>query len=58
MAIPKNPIILLSYINTQLRDFYSTLDDLCASLMISKEELEQKLNAIDYFYNKETNRFE
>lgn len=58
MAIPKDPIILLSYINTQLRDFYSTLDDLCASLMISKEELEQKLNAIDYFYNKETNRFE
>ena len=58
MSIPKDPIILLSYINTQLRDFYSTLDDLCASLMISKEELEQKLNAIDYFYNKETNRFE
>ncbi len=58
MAIPKDPVMLLSYINTQLRDFYSTLDDLCASLMISKEELEEKLNAIDYFYNEVSNRFE
>ena len=58
MAIPKDPAMLLSYINTQLRDFYPTLDELCSSLMISKEELEQTLETIDYTYNEMTNRFE
>ena len=24
--IPKDPVMLLSYVNTQLRDFYGTLD--------------------------------
>ena len=58
MAIPKDPAMLLSYINTQLRDFYPNLDELCSSLMISKEELEQTLKIIDYVYNESTNRFE
>lgn len=58
MAIPKDPAMLLSYINTQLRDFYPNLDELCSSLMISKEELVKTLETIDYIYNAETNRFE
>lgn len=58
MAIPKDPAMLLSYINTQLRDFYPSLDELCSSLMISKEELVKTLETIDYIYNAETNRFE
>ena len=58
MAIPKDPAMLLSYINTQLRDFYPNLDELCSSLMISREELEQTLETIDYVYNEATNRFE
>lgn len=58
MAIPKDPAMLLSYINTQLRDFYPNLDELCSSLMISREELEKKLETIDYFYNEAANRFE
>ena len=58
MAIPKDPAMLLSYVNTQLRDFYPTLDELCNSLMISREELEKTLETIDYVYNPETNRFE
>lgn len=58
MAIPKDPAMLLSYINTQLRDFYPNLDELCGSLMISREELEKKLETIDYFYNETANRFE
>ena len=32
MAIPKDPMILMSYVNTQLRDFYSSLDELCSAL--------------------------
>ena len=58
MAIPKDPVMLLSYINTQLRDFYPNLDELCGSLMISKEEVMNTLESIDYTYNAETKRFE
>ena len=52
-----NPIILLSYINTKLRDDYKDLDELCEDLKIDKDELEKKLNGIGYFYNKELNQF-
>lgn len=57
MSIPKDPVMLLSYINTQLRDFYSDLDDLCISLQIEKHWLEDTLGQIDYFYQKENNQF-
>lgn len=57
MPIPNDPIILLSYINTQLRDFYPTIDELCKSLCVDKEDIEQKLNAVGYVYNEESNRF-
>ncbi|MCK0084636.1 DUF4250 domain-containing protein [[Clostridium] symbiosum] len=41
--IPQDPIICLSYVNTQLRDFYSSLDLLCDDLMINRDELVKKL---------------
>lgn len=55
--LPKDPVMLLSYINTQLRDFYPNLDELCKTLDIDKGELENKLAAIDYRYNAEMNKF-
>ena len=30
--IPKDPFMLLSYVNTQLRDFYPDLDQMCQAL--------------------------
>lgn len=57
MSIPKDPIILLSYINTQLRDYYPNLEELCSSLMIEKETLIKTLQTIDYEYNAKTNQF-
>lgn len=57
MSIPKDPFILLSYINTQLRDFYSNLDDLCNNLQIEKQWLEDTLSQIDYYYQNEHNQF-
>ncbi|MDE7425792.1 MAG: DUF4250 domain-containing protein [Lachnospiraceae bacterium] len=57
MSIPKDPFILLSYINTQLRDFYSNLDDLCSNLQIEKRWLEDTLGQIDYYYQVENNQF-
>jgi len=57
MNIPKDPTILLSYVNTMLRDEYSSLDELCKSLNIQQEELEKKLSVIGYRYSPEQNRF-
>ena len=55
--LPKDSVMLLSYINTQLRDFYPNLDELCKTLDVDKDELENKLAAIDYRYNADMNKF-
>ena len=57
MTLPSDPIILLSYVNTQLRDTYPSLDELCAALCVEKYELVEKLDAIGYYYDSGTNRF-
>ena len=55
--LPKDPIILLSVINTKLRDYYSSLDALCDDLNADKLEIIQKLNAVGYEYNQNRNQF-
>ena len=55
--IPNDPVMLLSYINTQLRDNYKDLDDLCDRLDVSQSEIEDKLGKIGYRYNKDLNQF-
>lgn len=55
--IPQDPAILLSYINTQLRDYFSSLDSLCEERELSKEEITEKLAAIDYHYDEVANQF-
>ncbi|MDO5541041.1 MAG: DUF4250 domain-containing protein [Eubacteriales bacterium] len=55
--VPKDPMMLLSYINTQLRDFYSSLDALAEGLNTDKEEIVEKLRSIDYEYDAELNKF-
>ncbi len=57
MNIPKDPYILLSYINTQLRDHYSSLDDLCRSLLIEQDDLKTTLSSIGYIYIEALNSF-
>ena len=55
--LPKDPVILLSYINTQLRDNYKDLEDLCDRLDVSQSEIEEKLGKIGYRYNRDLNQF-
>lgn len=55
--IPKDPVMLLSYVNTQLRDNYSSLEELCNCLQLEEEELKEKLAGIDYSYDEQTNQF-
>jgi len=50
-------VILLSVINTRLRDYYSSLDELCRETGIHKEELTNALGRIDYEYSEEQNQF-
>ena len=54
---PKDPVMLLSFVNMRLRDEYENLDELCAALDLDKTELTEKLAAIDYHYDAETNQF-
>lgn len=56
-GIPKDPVILLSYINTQLRDFYPSIDELCAALLVNREMLDESLGKIDYIYDEEKNQY-
>ncbi|WP_455504337.1 DUF4250 domain-containing protein [Blautia sp.] len=55
--IPKDPMILLSYVNTQLRDYYDSLEALCTCRGLNKEFLLDKMDSIDYHYDEETNQF-
>lgn len=57
MYIPSDPMILLSYINTQLRDNYSSFDELCKAMSIDGEKIKSKLAAIDYKYDEKLNKF-
>ncbi len=55
--LPKDPMILLSVVNTKLRDFYGSLDAFCEDQQINKEELVSALLAIDYEYDEASNQF-
>lgn len=57
MSLPKDPVILLSYMNTQLRDFYPSLDDFCAASGCDAHQITKKLAAIDYVYDSQSNQF-
>lgn len=57
MSIPKDPMMLLSYLNTQLRDFYPSLEELCKSMDLDADSLKKQLESIDYHYDPTLNRF-
>ena len=55
--LPKDPVMLLSYINTQLRDFYGSYEELWRELDLDGEKIAEQLEAIGYTYEKEINQF-
>jgi len=55
--IPQNPVMLLSFVNTKLRDEFDTLEAFCDAFDVSQEDIINKLASIDYHYNKELNQF-
>ena len=56
-AIHKDPMILLSYINTQLRDNYSSLKELCQAMDLDEDQIKKTLSDIGFEYEPEQNCF-
>ncbi|EJP24696.1 PF14056 domain protein [Lachnoanaerobaculum sp. ICM7] len=57
MTLPKDPVMLLSLINTKLRDYNSSLDDFCKENNLNEDEIKKKLEMIDYHYDEFKNKF-
>ncbi|MCQ2199915.1 MAG: DUF4250 domain-containing protein [Paludibacteraceae bacterium] len=57
MELPSDPMMLLSFLNMKLRDFYSSLDELCSDLDLDKEEILKKMADAGFEYSEENNKF-
>lgn len=55
--LPNDPFMLLSVVNTKLRDDYADLDELCSSLSVDRPQLEKKLADAGFIYMPELNQF-
>ena len=55
--IPNDPIMLLSFVNLKLRDYYASLEAMCDDLDVSEQEITEKLKAAGYTYDSKQNRF-
>ena len=55
--IPNDPVMLLSFVNLKLRDYYGSLEALCEDLDVDMETPKEKLKGIQYFYDEEKNQF-
>ena len=55
--MPKDPVMLLSFVNLKLRDFYNSLDGMCEELQVNRSEIEERLGNIDYHYDEVLNQF-
>lgn len=57
MELPKDPMMLYSFINMKLRDFYPSLDALCSDLNVNKDEIVRNLKEVGFEYDAKQNRF-
>ncbi len=55
--LPKDPDMLVSFLNLKLRDYYENLDELCDDLDEDRAKIEKRLESIDYHYDREKNQF-
>lgn len=56
-AFPKDPVMLLSFVNTRMRDEHVNLTELCVQFGVNRDDIETKLKNIGYLYNEELNKF-
>ena len=55
--LPKDPMILLSYVNMKLRDEYDSLEALCEDMELDRAALEATLSSVGFVYREEQKRF-
>ncbi len=55
--LPRDPVMLLSFVNTQLRDKYTSLDDFIKATQADKDAVTDALASIDYVYDSGLNQF-
>ncbi len=55
--LPKDPNILLSFVNTELRDNFSDLQEFCAAYNADINDIVGRLRSINCSYNEITNQF-
>ncbi len=55
--IPKDPVMLLSFVNLKLRDYYCNLQSMCDDLELAEQEIVDSLAVINYHYDTEKNQF-
>lgn len=56
-VIPKDPVILYSFLNTKLRDQYSSFSLLCEDMELNEEEILSILKTMDFHYDAKKNQF-
>ncbi len=57
MTLPKDPMILLSFLNMKLRDGYTSLREFCDDHDADMDELIKTLSGVGYHYDEKTNQF-
>ena len=57
MPLPKDPFMLLSYVNTQLRDNFSSLSEFSKSLGEDEDAIRETLGKAGFIYDEGLNRF-
>ena len=57
MSIPKDPVMLMSFLNMKLRDEFSSLMELCKSLSLDESDIIKKMSDVGFEYNKDLNQF-
>ena len=57
MKLPEDPMMLYSFINLKLRDFYPSLDALCEDMNVERDEIVRTLKTVGFEYNPVRNRF-
>ena len=57
MKLPEDPMMLYSFINMKLRDFYPSLDALCEDMNVERDEIIRTLKTVGFEYTPARNRF-
>ena len=55
--LPQDPVILMSVLNTKLRDGYDSLEALCDDLELDRDKLTVRLNEAGFDYDPKQNQF-